>query len=256
MSGSDLRRRLSSGGRVCGTVLFRSTHPSMVEALPDRGLDFVMLHLEHNVLDMNEFIGLRYALQTKGIACLVRSHSHEPEDVSRICDNFPDGVVVPYVEDPGRLAELVAAAKHRPLRGEAARRSIDGEWPSDDSRSYIHRYCADTFFVAMIESPPALANLERICTVPGIDALLVGPQDLTVTLGIPDERDHPKFVAAVQQVIDAGARHGIPAGAHFIDLDRVDRLIAMGGRFIVYGNDLVLIRAGLDRFLSRAGVQT
>lgn len=96
--GRILKDKLLTGKTVYGTLVQHTVTPAIVDFIPDDTLDFVIVTAEHNAQDLAEFLPLRYALATKGIACLVRTHSREPDDVSKVCDTF-DGVVVPYVED-------------------------------------------------------------------------------------------------------------------------------------------------------------
>ena len=251
MSGRRIKEKLAAGEAVFGTFIQYVTHPAIVEGLPDEGLDFVVLNAEHNALDLADFLPLQFALRGKGIACLVRIHDRNPEDVRKACDSFPDGVVVPYVEDIEQLKRLAAAATCRPLQGDTLERLItSGQWPSDKTRDYVQAHCANTLFCPMIESVQAVENLDAICSVPGIDAVFVGPNDLTNSMGIPEERDNPAFIEIVQKIVDVAARHGVAAGAHFAKLSHAKRLIEQGGRFIPFSNDGVLIQAGVAEFLS------
>jgi 2-keto-3-deoxy-L-rhamnonate aldolase RhmA len=252
MSGIRVKQRLAEGGTVFGTFMHYTTNPAVVEVLPDQGLDFVVCNLEHNALEAAEFLGLQFALKAKGIACLARVHSRDPQDVAKICDSYADGVVVPYVEDVEEVKRLVAAAKYRPLKGELLERVITaGEWPSEKARAYIEKRNANTLFCPMIESPAAVANLDAICSIPGLDAVFVGPNDLTVSMGIPDENDHPDFVAVMQRIIDTAAAHGIAAGCHFSDLAPALRTIGQGARWVAFSSDSRFLRQGLSQSLAQ-----
>ena len=242
---NSLQAKLQNGGKVFGAFIQYMTSPSFVEILPESGIDFFIVSVEHNALDLADFLPMQWALKSRGIACLARVHNRDPEDVARVCDTFPDGVVIPYAEDVEELKRLIAAAKYRPLKGAALEHLLlSDEWPSDKTREYIAERCAPTFFAAMIESRKALDNLEQICALPGLDAVFIGPNDLTVSLGIPEERDHPEFIAAVQRVVDVAEANGIAAGAHFSRLEHTQRLIEQGGRFIPYSSDARVLQFG------------
>src|SRR5262245_39118257 len=146
--GRALRDKLIRGHTVYGTFISHAVNPAIVDMVPDNSLDFVIVSAEHNALDIADFLPLRYALAAKGIACLARTHSREPDDVSKVCDSY-DGVVVPYVEEVEHCKRLAAAAVYRPLKGHALERVInDGKWPSDRARQYItQERCANTVFV-------------------------------------------------------------------------------------------------------------
>src|SRR6188768_2521963 len=137
MNGRTLKDKLVRGETVFGTFFQHAIAPAIVDFLPEGALDFVIVSAEHNGLDLAEFLPIRYALASKGIACLARIHSREPDDVSKACDSF-DGVVVPYVEDVEHCKRLAAAAVYRPLKGVALERVIkEGQWPSEKTRDYI-----------------------------------------------------------------------------------------------------------------------
>ena len=244
--GKALKEKMQRGQTVYGTFFQYTVNPAIVDVLPDDALDFVIVTAEHNALDLAEFLPVRYALAAKGIACLARTHSREPDDVSKVCDSF-DGVVVPYVEDVEHARRLAAAAIYRPLKGQALERVLaEGKWPSEKTRKYaIEERCANTVFVPMIESVLAVENLEKICAIPGVNAVFVGPNDLTTNMGIPNEYDHPDFVALMKRVIDTADRQHVAAGCWFGKREQALRTIAQGARLVVYSNDSVLLKEAI-----------
>ena len=247
MSGKLLKEKMIQGGTVYGTFFQLAVNPAIVDFLPEGALDFVIVSCEHNSLELAEFLPVRYALAAKGIACLARIHSRDPDDVSKACDVF-DGVVVPYVEDVEHAKRLAAAAVYRPLKGKALARVLEkGKWPSEKTRKYIHEVkCRDTIFVPMIESVPAVEDLDEICSIPGVHAVFVGPNDLTVNMGIPDEYDHPDLIAMLKRIIDTADRHHVAAGCWFGKPEQAMRTIRQGARFVVFSNDGVLLRDAMQ----------
>jgi 2-keto-3-deoxy-L-rhamnonate aldolase RhmA len=243
MNGKALKEKLIQGETVYGTFFQHAINPAMVDFLPEGALDFVIVSPEHTALDLAEFLPIRYALASKGIACLARTHSRDPDDVSKVCDSF-DGVVVPYVENVENARRLAAAAVFRPLKGQALDRVLaEGKWPSEKTRRYItEERCANTVFVPMIESVAAVEDLDAICAIPGVHALFVGPNDLTTNMGIPNEYDHPDLIAKIQRVIDTGNRHHIAAGCWFGKPEQMLRTIRQGARFVVFSNDGSLLQ--------------
>lgn len=238
-----LKDKMLHGQTVFGTLVQHAVNPAVADFIPENSLDFVIFTAEHNALDLAEFLPLRFALAAKGIASLVRTHSREPDDVAKVCDTY-DGVVIPYAEDVEQLKRLAAAAVYRPLKGEALERVIrEGRWPSEKTRRYVtEEKCADTIFVPMIESVKAIENLDAICAIPGVNALFIGPNDLTTNMGIPNEYDHPEFIAMVQKTIDVGQRRHIPAGSWFGKVEQQVRAIKQGSRFVVHSNDSSLLK--------------
>lgn len=243
MSGKILKDKLIKGERVYGTFFQNAVVPAVVDFLPAGALDFVIVSAEHNALDVADFLPVRYALNAKGIACLARTHSRDPDDVSKVCDSF-DGVVVPYVEDVAHAKALAAAAVFRPLKGKALQRVLEkNEWPSNATRDYVTKVrCPDTVFIPMIESVAGVENLDAICSIPGVHAVFVGPNDLTVNMGIPNEYDHKDLIAVLKRIIDTADKHHVAAGCWFGKTDQALRTIRQGARLVVYANDSTMMR--------------
>ncbi|MCA9132952.1 MAG: hypothetical protein KDA45_07345 [Planctomycetales bacterium] len=243
-----MKEKLLTGHTVYGTLIQHAVTPAVVDFFPEGLLDFVIVTAEHNALDLAEFLPLRYALAAKGIVCLARTHSREPDDVSKVCDSF-DGVVVPYVEDVEQARRLAAAAVYRPLKGVALDRVLrDGVWPSEKTRKYVtEQKCADTLFIPMIESVQGVENVDEICSIPGVNALFIGPNDLTTNMGIPNEYDHPEMLAMLQRVIDVADRRHIATGCWFGKVEQAVRTIRQGARLVVYSNDSSLLQAAMQQ---------
>jgi 2-keto-3-deoxy-L-rhamnonate aldolase RhmA len=248
MDSKTLKDKLLKGETVYGTMIQHATNPALVDLLPPEALDFVIFTAEHNALDLAEFLPLRYALAAKGVVCLARTHSRDPDDVSKVCDTF-DGAVVPYVEDVEHAKRLAAAAVYRPLKGKALEQVLaGGNWPSEKTRRYIHEErCPDTLFIPMIESVEGVANLDAICAIPGVNAVFVGPNDLTVSMGIPNEYDHPDFVAMLKRIIDTAERRHVAAGCWFGKTDQAVRTVRQGARLVVYSNETAMMRDAMDQ---------
>ncbi|MFO0802027.1 MAG: aldolase/citrate lyase family protein [Gemmataceae bacterium] len=247
MSGKALKDKLIRGERVYGTFFQHAVNPAIVDFLPPGALDFVIVTAEHNALDIADFLPMKYALNSKGIACLARTHSRDPDDVSKVCDSF-DGVVVPYVEEVAHAKALAAAAVYRPLKGRALQRAIEkNEWPSPASKDYIANVrCADTVFIPMIESLTGIENLDAICSIPGVHAVFIGPNDLTTTMGIPNEYDHKDLIAMIQRIIDTADRRHVAAGCWFGKLEQSLRTIKQGARLVVYSNDSAMMKDAMS----------
>jgi 2-keto-3-deoxy-L-rhamnonate aldolase RhmA len=245
-AGRILKEKLLHGETVYGTLIQHTVSPTFVDMLSEGWIDFVIVSAEHTAFELADFLPLRYALSARGIACLARTHSREPDDVSKVCDSF-DGVVVPYVEDVEDAKRLAAAAVYRPLKGQALERVLrDGVWPSQRTRRYVfEEKCRDTVFIPMIESLRGIENVAAICEIPGVDALFIGPNDLTTNMGIPNDYDSPELIAAIQRVIDTADRKHIASGCWFGKTDQIQRTKAQGARLIVYSNDGNIMREAM-----------
>lgn len=246
MDAKTLRQKLADGETVYGTLWQHAISPAVVDFIPPDSLDFVIVSAEHNALGIAEFLPLRHALQAKGIACLARTHSRDPADIAKVCDTY-DGVVVPYVEDVAEAKRLAAAAVYRPLKGDRLEALIErNEWPSRKTAEFIAEKNANTVFIPMIESVPAVENLDDICAIPGVHAVFVGPGDLTCNMGIPKEYDHPDLIEILQRVIKTADRHNVAAGCWFGTTRQATRTIRQGARLVVYSNDSSMLKDAMS----------
>ena len=97
----------------------------------------------------------------------------------------------------------------------------------------------------MIESLAGIENLDAICAIPGVHAVFVGPNDLTTTMGIPNEYDHPQLIALLKKIIDTADRRHVAAGCWFGKTEQMVRTIRQGARLVVYSNDSAMMRDAL-----------
>jgi 4-hydroxy-2-oxoheptanedioate aldolase len=167
------------------------------------------------------------------------------------------GVLVPYLETAAQVSAVVSAARLRPLKGalEVEARA-SGKLPSEATRAYVEERNKNVVMIIGIESVPAVDNLESILDVLGIDAIFIGPNDLSVSLGIPDQYDDPRYVEAVEHVIATAQARGIPAGAHCFDEPMLTKWLKKGSRFVLFSADVRALGDGyrptLDKLRDRA----
>ena len=106
--------------------------------------------------------------------------------------------------------------------------------------------CPDTVFIPMIESLAGIENLDAICAIPGVHAVFVGPNDLTTTMGIPNEYDHKDLIALLKRVIDTADRHHVAAGCWFGKVEQMVRTIRQGARLVVYSNESSMLKDAMN----------
>ncbi len=242
MTGREMVQALGGGRRVYGTMWARGLNVRWAPLLAGRGLDFVIIDNEHTPFSRTEVADLIFAFEAAGIAPLVRVPIPVSHYVTMAVDAGAHGVLAPYCETVDEVREVVGACKWRPLKGELAERALlTGEFPSAELRDYLMERNADSFTIIGIESVPAVENLEAILQVAGIDAIFVGPHDLSCSLGIPEQYEHPEFEAAVQRVIDTCDAAGVPMTVHFSELRLCERWIERGMRLVLFSSDLRML---------------
>jgi 2-keto-3-deoxy-L-rhamnonate aldolase RhmA len=223
------------------------------------GLDFVFLDTEHIVLDRTELAWMCQAYSGHGLAPIIRIPAPDPYRPCQMLDCGAAGVIAPYLESVDQVQQLRGAVKMRPLKGQRLQGYLAGkEQLEDELAEYLANYNRNNVCIVNIESVPALDALDNIVAVPGVDALLVGPHDLSINLGIPEQYDHPRFEEAIQTIIRKGRNAGIGVGVHYSDgMEKMIDWAKTGLNLIIHSSDLTLVRNSLsqdiDRFRSELG---
>lgn len=248
MQAQEIRDSLHAGRFVYATAVI-STSPQWTTILPTVGIDFVFLDTEHTPIGRETLAWMCRAYAACGLPPVVRIPSPDSFAACMALDGGAAGVIAPYVETAEQARTLVGVARQRPLKGRRLEEALD----QPDRRgaalgAYLDRRNAATILILNIESTPAIENLDAILAVEGVDAVLIGPHDLSCSLGIPEQYDHPRFDAAVREIFAAARRHGVGAGIHFWEsLDREVEWSAAGGNLIMHSSDLVLVQQSLRR---------
>ncbi|GAB3347793.1 HpcH/HpaI aldolase family protein [Modestobacter lapidis] len=222
----SLRERLAAG-RAC-TGLW-SLLPGVVtaELLAGTGADFVVLDLQHGGLAEAELPGVAAAVVAAGSVPLVRTRSPHPADVGRPLDLGAHGVVVPSVLDADHAREVVAAGRYGPTGTRSAGRLSGG---SDDP-----------LVVVMVETAGALAELDAVLAIDGLDGVYVGPVDLSLSLGRAGE----DIGEVLSSVIARAVAAGVPVGVHAFDGTTAAGYAAEGATIVTAAMDTIALGAAL-----------
>lgn len=215
MNSTQLGAALRDGTRVYGTLVV-SPAPSWPTQIKRLGLDFVFIDTEHISLDRQQLSWMCQTYRALEIAPIVRIPAPDPYQATMVLDGGARGVIAPYVETAEQVKALRGAVKLRPLRGQLAQRLADErEELSAEMGQYVKDFNREHLLIVNIESVPAIEALDEILGVPDIDAVLVGPHDLSCSLGLPEQYDHPRFDEAVRTIIRKARSRGVGAGVHF-----------------------------------------
>ncbi len=251
MTGRELREALRTGHRVYGTLIV-STSPKWPGVVQGAGADFVFIDTEHIPLDRDRLSWMCHAYRESGLPPVVRIPGPDPYQACQVLDGGACGVIAPYVESAGQVRDLVGAAKLRPLKGQRLAAALAGRTSLEQPLAeYLDARNSDTTLIVNIESVPAMDNLDDICAVDGLDAVLIGPHDLSVSLGIPEQYREPRFDAAVRKIIAKARDHGLGAGIHFWEgLDLEIEWARAGANLIMHSGDILLVGQALARDLA------
>ncbi|HEO70157.1 MAG TPA: aldolase [Candidatus Hydrogenedentes bacterium] len=239
MTVQQLKQALRCGQRVYGTAI-TSTAPRWPEGVAGIGLDLVFIDTEHIPIDREQLGWMCQTYAALGLPPLVRIPKPDPYQASQVLDGGAAGVVVPYVESPHEVQALRGAVRFGPLKGERLRRVLDGEEELEpELAAYLEARNADRLVVVNIESVPAIEALDAILAVPDLDAVLIGPHDLSCSLGIPERYDAPRFLDAVRTIVRKARTKSIGAGIHFTGAHEAHiAWVREGMNLIIHGSDL------------------
>lgn len=239
------RERLAAGELALGIILRQARTVDIAPIMKSCGYDWLFLDLEHNSMDLDTAVQIAVAALGAGIAPVARVPSGQLWLATRFLDGGGLGIVVPHVDTPEEARRIAAALRYPPQ----GHRSVAGGLPHlGYAKLGLAETCAAidaaTFVIVMLETPTAIANAERIAAVSGIDALLIGTNDLAMEMGIPGAFADERIAAAYRAVCEACRAHGKFAGIGGIaDEALLRRYIGMGVRVVLPGSDLSLMMA-------------
>src|SRR6476619_1487366 len=215
MNGREIIQALHAGKYVYSSAIVAMS-PLWPALAKSTGIDFVFVDTEHIPLDRQTLSWICQTYQALGLPPVVRIPCNDPFEACKVLDAGAGGVIGPYVETAEQVRQLVGAVKLRPLKGRRLAEALrDRNTLEPELADYLDRRNGDKILIANIESVPAIENLHDICSVPGLDAVLIGPHDLSCSLGIPEQYDHPRFGEAVQTIFRIAREHRIGAGIHY-----------------------------------------
>jgi 4-hydroxy-2-oxoheptanedioate aldolase len=245
MTPAELSKNLHAGNTVFGTLIV-SPSPRWPEVVRRCGLDFIFIDTEHIALDRAELSWMCQTYSALGLPPIVRIPSPDPYAATMVLDGGAAGVIAPYVESVEQVQALRGAVKLRPIKGKRLQRMLDGEDPGHELGPYIESTALDRLLIVNIESVPAIEALDSILSVPGLDAVLIGPHDLTCSLGIPEKYDHPDFLNACETIFRKARAAGIGAGIHFWgEIEQQTRFLQLGANMLIHSGDISLFQKHL-----------
>lgn len=182
-----------------------------------------------------------------GLPPIVRIPAPDPYAATMALDAGAAGIVAPYVETVAQVQALRGAVKLRPLKGARLDAVLGGrETLEPELAAYQQSHSAENILVINVESRPALANLDALLAVDGLDAVLVGPHDLSSSLGVPERYDAPEFEAAVRTIAERARARGVGAGFHcWLGVEREIALARSGYNFFIHSADIIAMKQTL-----------
>jgi 2-keto-3-deoxy-L-rhamnonate aldolase RhmA len=219
MTGKNFKEALVSGKSVYGTLI-TSVSPRMFELVKNLELDFVFFCNEHIFYNPDMLGWMCRAYNTAGINPVVRILEPSASLATQALDAGARTILVPYAEKIEDIYNIVGAVKYRPLKGEKLNRILYGkEKPSEELAAYLKSRNGNNTLLLNIESPAGMKNMEQFFSVrspdgPGVDGIIIGPHDLSVSYDMPEQYNNEVFLNLTCEIIKKARSHGIAAGGH------------------------------------------
>ena len=249
---SPVRARLRESKPVFGCTITTSSLDVAARAA-SAGFDFLWLELEHSPLTLETVRNI--VLATRGLPAvpIARVPVTERWTAKRVLDAGVHGVVFPFVSTPELAQQAADACRYPPAgrRGSGASLATSC-WPEPDC--YYDSADRNVLVAVIIEEAEALTHVDRIAATPGVDVVFVGTGDLSFSLGLRGQQDHPRVEAAALEVLAAARRHGKIAGRPAGSTEATRRYIEQGFLFFQAPSDLALLEAGARGFLGPHGL--
>ena len=224
--------------------------PVAAEIMAQAGFPWLVIDLEHSVIDYETMQSMFVAIENNGSIPLVRLSSKDSPQIKRVLDAGAHGIIAPMINNANDAKKIVSAVKYPPIgnRGVGLARAQGYGMKFESYKEYFNDY---SIIICQIEHKSAVDNIEEIVATKGIDGIIIGPYDLSGSYGIPGKLGSDELLEAEKIILEAAARYNIPSGIHIVHRDKSELInkINDGFRIIAYGVDqLFLAKSGKDAF--------
>ena len=237
----SLKEKLKNNNLTLGSWVTIG-HQSVIEIMASAGFEWLTLDLEHSVIDLGLAQNLIGHIQAKGMDALARVSKNEEVVIKRIMDAGATGVIVPTVKNRLEAQQAVDFVKYPPIgkRGVGLARAQNYGTGFDEYKKWLEE---ESVVIAQIEHIDAVENIEEIINTPGIDGTIIGPYDLSGSMGMPGNYDNPRVKEALETVKKACISKNFPLGFHVIQSDylKLKEKIEEGYTFLAFSLDFFFL---------------
>jgi 2-dehydro-3-deoxyglucarate aldolase len=244
---TGFRDRLRGGEVLYGTLL-NLPSPAIAEVLAAVGFDWLFVDAEHGAIGAGELVSILQAVD-RDLACIVRIQELSGGMIKRALDMGAAGVMVPQIETGEQAAEVVRLSRYAPA-GERGMGLARAHRYGFGFKEYLEHANDEIAVVVQAEHARAVENIDRIAATEGLDAVFLGPYDLSASLGRPGQIDHPSVIEAIDHVTKTCQAAGMPLGYFGLDAKAVAPYIDRGYTLICAGVDCTLLGQAAKRMLA------
>jgi len=239
MAWAGLRKRVLAGECVYGTMIRQARDPGAPSIFAAAGYDFVFIDMEHGNYNMETVADLIRGAKSAEMATIIRVPRLETFFISRVLDAGAEGIMVPMTSTKEQAEEIVRYSKYTPL----GQRGFGNQTGQTDYRplktlDFMKEANEHTLIVAQIETREAIENVDSILSVEGIDVGLIGPNDLSISLGIPDQMGSEILTKAIDKVVEMAKKKGKATGIHIANIEALRKWRSKGMTVLAYSTDI------------------
>jgi 2-keto-3-deoxy-L-rhamnonate aldolase RhmA len=237
-----VKRALRAGGVALGTMVSHVRTPSIAVMLKAAGFDFFFIDSEHGAFNLETVQDIALVAREADIVPILRVPGLSDDHLFRPLDAGVMGLLCPHVETGDQAHHIVRATKYYPLgeRGMSLR-NIHTGFVRGKGDEVTRRLNEETLLAVQVETAKGVDNIDAIVAVEGIDAVYVGPNDLSQTVGVPGQIHHPEVTTRIDRVIAACNRAGVAPGLHTYDVESAQGWLKKGIRLLGFAGDSAFI---------------
>lgn len=235
---NNVKRRLKKGEVCFGTMLRILKSPQAISMCASEGWDYIILDTEHNDYDYETLANFSLVAKYIEMALFVRVPDKFYHQMAQMLDIGAEGLVLPQVKNTEEVDRIIKSTKYSPLGKRGVSISTIHTLFQDYSiEEYTEWSNRESMNIIQIESEEGVNNIEQIVSKQGVDAIMIGPADLTDDMRIPGQIDHPRVEASFKEIISKCNKYGVAPGIHLNNLKDVKKWVNEGMRFITYSYD-------------------
>ena len=249
---SKVKKKLKEGQVCFGTMLRILKSPQAVAMCASEGWDYIILDTEHNDYDYETLGNFSLVAKYEEIALFARVPDKLYHQMAQMLDIGAEGLVLPQVKTREETEHIIRSVKYAPLGSRGVSISTTATLFRDYKiEEYIERAKRELMNIVQIESEEGINKAEKIISTPGVDAIMIGPADLSHDMGISGQIHHPRMEEALREVIKQCDKYGVAPGIHLNNMEQVDKWVNEGMRFISYSYDSKFFKDALNESLHK-----
>ena len=239
---NPILQKLQRKEPVYGSMIDEISNPLVIQLLSKAGFDFVVVDMEHGVFTVREIVNFTLAAKNCPIAIIVRTPGKDPQIISKILDCGAHGIMIPHVETKAEVQGIIHASKYHPIgnRGYGPR-GIITDYDAMGCDEKIRIINDNVVIWIQIESEVAIEKLDMLLSFPEINGVVIGPMDLSVSMGILGQTHDIRVHQAFQKVLTFCNQKGVPCGIHFKDLAKSKEWKSKGMNICLYSTTFELL---------------